>query len=100
MFNPISHDEVEQVISKWSAIFFSLLVNLPTTLSAVPSEMAGISWGVTESDLIIQDSRLWKGLDSPEYPNEEKKNTRCPGLLAVLPLVVCATTCHGLATVW
>lgn len=73
MFNPISHDEVEQVISKWSAIFFSLLVNLPTTLSAMPSEMAGISWGVSESDLIIQDLRLWKGLDSPEYRNEEKK---------------------------
>lgn len=73
MFNPILYDEVEQVISKWSAIFFSLLLNLPTTLSAVPSEIAAISWGFTESDHVIGDSRLWKEFESPGYRNEEKK---------------------------
>lgn len=73
MFNPVSHDEVEEVISKWSAIFFSLLVNLPIALSAVPSNIAGISWDFTESDLILQDSRLWKEFDSLTYRKEEPK---------------------------
>ncbi|KAG0554125.1 hypothetical protein KC19_12G064800 [Ceratodon purpureus] len=73
MFNPIFYDEVEQVISKWSAIFFSLLVNLPTTLSAVPSKITGISWGFTESDLGIRDSRVWKEFESPGYRNEDTK---------------------------
>lgn len=76
MFNPISHDQLEEVISKWSAIFFSLLANLPTTLSRVPRKIgAASSWGVVTEDTedgVIQDPKLLQQFESP-YEDQNSK---------------------------
>lgn len=58
MFNPTSHDQLEEVVSKWTAIFFSLLANLPTTLVTLPSRITA------DTNLVIQDSGLLKQFES------------------------------------
>uniref|UniRef100_A0A7I4BZK9 Peptidase M14 domain-containing protein n=3 Tax=Physcomitrium patens TaxID=3218 RepID=A0A7I4BZK9_PHYPA len=49
MFNPVSYNQLEEVLAKWSTIFFALLVNLPKTLSSMPSTIAATSWDISES---------------------------------------------------
>lgn len=61
MFNPISQDQLEEVITKWSAIFFSLLANLPSILFRVPTGSS------SDPVKLLQDpkfGRVWQGMDS------------------------------------
>lgn len=65
MFNPVGNHELEIVVSKWSAIFFSLLVNLPTALLSMPSRISESPWWeFTRSIPVIQDSGLRKRIMS------------------------------------
>lgn len=71
MFNPLSHDQLEEVISKWSAIFFSLLANLPATLFRVPRKIGASWWRFTDADLVIQDPKLLNQFGF--YSNEDQR---------------------------
>lgn len=71
MFNPTTNKQLESVISKWSAIFFSLLSNLPLTLLKMPNRRSGSFWWA-KSNPAIQDASLVNQLMAM-YMNDKPK---------------------------